>query len=69
MAVSLYEIVFLHNRQYRVYINGIIGNENYFINMNRILLINETFLLLPNQSLSIEYRNLAYNSFHGLMFN
>jgi hypothetical protein len=48
------------------YINRIICTDNYFIIMSGILSINETFLLLPNQSLSIEYKLLSCISYMKL---
>ncbi len=41
------------------HINRIICSDKYFIIMNGILSLNETFLLLPNQSLSMEYKQLS----------
>ncbi len=44
------------NEWYIFYINRNIPSENCFIKMDRVLLINEIFLSLPNQLLSIEYQ-------------
>jgi hypothetical protein len=47
------------NERHIVIITRVICGDNYFIIMSRMLLINETFLLLRNQSLSIEYEQLS----------
>jgi hypothetical protein len=47
------------NEQHIVIINRVICGDNYFIMMSRILLINDTFSLLRNQSFEIEYEQLS----------